>query len=312
MQNANLLSSSQAAEMLNLSVDQLRKMIQKGDIQSIQVTDRSPHVIPLGEVIKHTPHQIRKASMSFDEYADLDAMNASSLKKLSRSLNHYLCQDTEQTTPMMKGVALHDFVEHKFAGRDFENHYTYTPTVDKRTKAGKEILDQFMRENSHLKILSEADYKDVVAMGNAILSNPDFWKFLKDADVEEVILWNHEGIKSKARLDYSKKKEHVITDLKTCQDASIRGFRSAVLRYLYHLQAQWYRIGYRAVHGTLPTFIFAAVENHPPYNTALYSLSDELLDEAQDMINRAIDLYKRFIDGELVCKGYHEGIMEIL
>lgn len=312
MQNANLLSSSQAAEMLNLSVDQLRKMIQKGEIHSIQVTDRSPHVIPLGEVIKHTPHQIRKASMSFDEYQDIDAMNASSLKKLSKSLNHYLCQDTEQTAPMMKGVALHDFVEHKFAGRDFENHYTYTPTVDKRTKAGKEILDQFMRENSHLKILSEADYKDVVAMGNAILSNPDFWKFLKDADVEEVILWNHEGIKSKARLDYSKKKEHVITDLKTCQDASIRGFRSSALRYLYHLQAQWYRIGYRAVHGTLPTFIFATVENHPPYNTALYSLSDELLDEAQDMINRSIDLYKRFIDGELVCKGYHEGIMEIL
>jgi len=312
MQNANLLSSSQAAEMLNLSVDQLRKMIQKGEIQSIQVTDRSPHVIPLGEVIKHTPHQVRKASMSFDEYADLDAMNASSLKKLSKSLNHYLCQDTEQTAPMMKGVALHDFVEHKFAGRDFENFYTYTPTVDKRTKAGKEILDQFMRENSHLKILSEADYKDVVEMGNAILSNPDFWKFLKNADVEEVILWNHEGIKSKARLDYSKKKEHVITDLKTCQDASIRGFRSSALRYLYHLQAQWYRIGYRAVHGTLPTFIFAAVENHPPYNTALYSLSDELLDQAQDMINRSIDLYKRFIDGELVCKGYHEGIMEIL
>jgi len=312
MQNANLLSSLQAANMLGLSVDQVRKMISKKEMNTIQVSDRSPHVIPLGEVIKHTQHEVRKASMTFDEYADLDAMNASSLKKLSKSLNHYLCQDTEQTAPMMKGVALHDFVEHKFAGREFDNFYTYAPTVDKRTKAGKEILDQFMRQNSHLKILSESDYKDVVNMGNAILSNADFWKFLKNADVEEVILWNHEGIKAKARLDYSKKKEHVITDLKTCQDSSFKGFRSSVYRYLYHLQAQWYRIGYRAVHGTLPTFVFAAVENHPPYNTALYSLSDDLLDEAQDLINRAIDLYKRFIDGEMVCKGYHEGIMEIL
>ncbi len=312
MQNPNLLSSQQAANMLGISVDQVRKMISRKEMNTMQVSDRSPHVIPIGEVIRHKPFVKKKSSMSFDDYQKIDALNATSLKRFDKSLNHYLFQEFEQTPSMVKGIALHDYVEHKMAGRDFYNYYAVTPNLDKRTKTGKEELGQFLRENENKKILSEADNKDIVAMGNAILSNQDFWQLVegKNKKVEEVLLWTHEGIRAKARLDYSRqdRDDCNVVDIKTCQDATFKGFRGAVFRYLYHIQAQWYRIGYKAVYGVWPWFVFCAVENHPPYNVALYELHSDILAEAQERIDISVDLYKRFCNGELVSKGYHEGV----
>lgn len=310
MQDTNLLNTSQAAQALNISVDQVRRMIQSGQIRSIQTHDRSPHLIPTAEILRNTPIKPRSSRMSFDEYCELDGLNASLIKRLNKSLNHYLSSPMEQSPAMVKGVAIHDSIELRLAGKSFSEKYVVAPSVDRRTKAGREEYDQFVATETRT-VLKEDDYNDVILMTESVFKHPEFWRIIPNAEVEQVITWQEDGIRAKARLDYGDEKQHVVVDLKSAQDASPYGFRKAVVRYSYDIQANWYRRAYQSVTGHYPEFLFLVVENSEPYNCAVYKLSDEMIQLAQLKINNALDLYKQYLNGEIYSKGYHEDIMEL-
>jgi len=310
MQDANLLNTSQAAQALGVSVDQVRRMINAGQIRSIQTHERSPHLIPTAEILRNTPIKPRSSRMSFDEYCELDGLNASLIKRLNKSLNHYLAAPLEQSASMAKGVAIHDSIELRLAGKSFAEKYVVAPNVDRRTKAGKEEYDKFVATETRT-ILKEEDYNDVILMTESIFKHPEFWRIVPDAEVEQVITWQENGIRAKARLDYSCEPIQTVVDLKSAQDASPYGFKKAITRYSYDIQANWYRRAYQSVTGHYPEFLFLVVENSEPYNCAVYKLSEELLHSAELKINNSLELYKAYLNGEIYSKGYHEDIMEL-
>lgn len=311
----NLLSTAQAAEMLNVSVESIRSMISKGEIKSHQTEPGRPHLIPLGEIIRNQPIKPRSVKMTFWQYTQINGLNASKIKLLNQSLNHFLLADRDDagksSLALSKGLAIHSWLECKLSGEPFENHVVAEPVVDKRTKAGKEVIQSFQAEHKDQILLSQADFTDVVEMGESILSTPEVWQFIRDAEVEEVITWMNDGIKAKARLDYCLTRRPVVVDLKSCQDASPYGFSKAVRRYGYDVQANWYRRAYQAAYNVWPEFLFLAVESKPPYNVGLYKLSDQILALADLKVDSAVDLFRQYINGEVARQGYQSGIYEI-
>jgi exodeoxyribonuclease VIII len=84
-----------------------------------------------------------------------------------------------------------------------------------------------------------------------------------------------------------------IYDLKTCEDASPRGFLSAVRKYNYGLQAYFYRHAVESAYKCrVLGFRFIAVEKEPPYATAVYELGPELMTNAAFDFERALTAYK--------------------
>ncbi|MFZ9069592.1 MAG: helix-turn-helix domain-containing protein, partial [bacterium] len=110
----NLLNTQQAAEMLSVSVEAVRSMIARGDIKSFQTRANSPHLIPLGEILKNQEIRPRSVKMTFWEYTQINALNASKIKLLNLSLNHFLVADKEDNSrPSVardKGLSIHSYL----------------------------------------------------------------------------------------------------------------------------------------------------------------------------------------------------------
>jgi len=299
----NFVTTSKAATLLECSVDQIRRMILQGYLSSMQISDRGPHLIPVSEILRHQNPEPSHAEMSFEDYCEINALNASKIKKLDQSLNHFLAdQQKEQSSAFMKGSALHHYVELFFGGQKFEDYYVAAPAVDKRTKAGKLELEAFENNNVDKVIIPPSDYDDVVGMGKSVISNYEFRELAEGADVETVITFMKDDVYCKSRLDYCRP-DH----------ADPYGFKKSVWKFKYDIQDVFYKWAYFKEYKEWPNFYFFVVENKEPYNTAFYKLSDQFLSNQQTdrRITAAIDLYRKYLDGLIQTKGYHTGILEL-
>jgi hypothetical protein len=84
----------------------------------------------------------------------------------------------------------------------------------------------------------------------------------------------------------------VLVDYKTAADAGREAFGKSVANFGYHMQADWYSQGYRALFGVCPAFAFIVQEKEPPYRVAIYTLKQSALSLGNDANERAIRIYK--------------------
>ncbi len=76
------------------------------------------------------------------------------------------------------------------------------------------------------------------------------------------------GMKVKCRPDFILDDGSLIIDLKTTQNASLKGFQKSVVNFRYYVQAAWYLDVVEMATGKRPdAFIFIAVEKTRPFNT---------------------------------------------
>lgn len=152
------------------------------------------------------------------------------------------------------------------------------PEVNKRTKAGKAELAEFYEvagKEGWLPV-EVADRSLCEAMHDSVMSHRVVSAILSRADRRELsCFWTHENVACKARFDALA--PGLIVDLKTTVDASPGGFRGAVARYGYHIQAAHYCSGAHAVTGEWPDYAIVAVEKKPPYACAVYTLDEEAM-----------------------------------
>jgi len=105
------------------------------------------------------------------------------------------------------------------------------------------------------------------------------------------------GLLKRGRIDIVNYDEGVLVDLKSCQDASYKGFKKSIYQYNYHVQANYYRhlyheqsIDYSA------SFYFIAVEKNAPHGVGVYKISTDLDQEGQRMWESALRTVKRCMD----------------
>ncbi len=228
-------------------------------------------------------------------------ISKSGLDLVHRSYSHFLYSKThpEDTPAMAFGRALHDAV---LEPETFTDRYTQEPTgINKRTKAGREEYEIFLKENSGKTILSNTDQTTIMTMTKKLREHKIFEMMLKDARIEHSIFWEDPGtgITCKCRPDIFIEKEGVVVDLKTSVDASFHSFRKAIVNYSYDKQGAFYLDGVSAItEQTFKDFILVVIEKKPPHGIAIYNLVEPVIDAGRQLYKQDLQKYKEALENE--------------
>ncbi len=227
--------------------------------------------------------------MMYEDYARVDAVNASTLKEIIKSPRHYqyLLQHPKPATPaMLLGTATHLAVLEPGA---FDSQYIRRPDGIKFTTAdGKAWRDEQIARG--LAILDGDDYDAILAMRESLMQNPRCAELLTaPGDVEKSISWTDPdtGIKCKGRPD---KFLHcgILLDLKTTKDVRPYPFTKTVMNFGYAFSMSFYVDGLRANGREVKDVYLPAVESLAPHDCAAYRMTDELLDYGRAEYKQAL------------------------
>jgi len=164
----------------------------------------------------------------------------------------------------------------------------------------QDVRARWAEENAGYTVLSVDTYEQLLGMRDAIMAHPAASALLAGEGVAEAsVYWTDPatGELCRCRPDWWRK-DGVIADLKTTEDASPEGFAKSLINYRYHVQAPWYLGGMAAAHaaGHFPdgwqaprAFAFIAVEKRPPYAVAVYVLDSESLEIGTKLMRADLD-----------------------
>ena len=159
-----------------------------------------------------------------------------------------------------------------------------SPDVDKRTKLGKEEYATFAALNEGRCIITPDQAQQVDGMIAACNRDWRIKHCLSACKKREVSVFGEiGGFPAKARLD-AWNGHGMVCDLKTTRDLAC-DFEKSIANFGYGLQAAWYRAVLRSAMESsgrmLPddfSFVFLVVESVAPFGTAVYRMSDEVMD----------------------------------
>ena len=230
-------------------------------------------------------------NLSFAEYLEIDAVSNSFLSKFSISAAHakaYAEGEQKPSEAMLLGSTFHSKVLEPF---DFDEHYATEPVVNKRTKAGKEELVTFVKNNQGKEIISPDTATLAGRMAQAVNAHSLAPKYLTGGETELTIVWECEGVLCKGRIDH--KLDGIVTDLKSTRNASPIVFRSAVFNYLYHHQAAMYLDGIKVLTGEDCSFVFVAGEKTEPFGVSVHELGEDVIEIGREEYRQNIEQYKQ-------------------
>jgi len=218
----------------------------------------------------------------YEEYAEIPAFRSHDLTAVIKCPYSWKHQKAMVQTPaLLEGRVQHTvFLElHKF-----DDEFVIQPKIDRRTKAGKEEYEDFMASIGNRTAVTQ-DMFDTCIERRDVVKN-----YVPKADdrAELTLVFEWHGHPFKCRLDWYDNER--VWDLKTCRDASPRGFRGAINSFNYHMQAALYVEGCRASGLRADGFNFLAQEKAHPYPFGVYTLSDEALEYARARNEQALEL----------------------
>lgn len=219
------------------------------------------------------------------------ALNYSGAKALLISGLHYknyLAQTREATPALTIGSATHCAV---LQPELYDSLYATAPEgIDRRTSAGKAAWAEFATLNEGKTILKAEDALQVDRVATAARELLAKHK-VTIVRAEVMYAVDYCGCPLKSAIDLIGD-DGYIWDLKTCADASPRGWLQAVRQYRYNLQQHFYRTVYEIETKERPLgFRFACVEKET-LATAVYELGPELTSYAVADFEKAVSLYK--------------------
>lgn len=182
------------------------------------------------------------------------------------------------TEDMLIGTYTHVAVlEPERWARDF----VVAPSIDMRTKAGKEVWAAFSAASAGKTVLNESVYTKVVKLHNAIYRCPDAKRLLElPSHREHVLTWgDHETAEPcKCRFDLLLSSGNGISaDIKTVgSGVKPQDFSSLAARRGYDRTADFYLGGYHEHTGETGTYLFIAVSKKT-LDCAVYELDEDFL-----------------------------------
>jgi len=165
--------------------------------------------------------------------------------------------------------------------------------VDRRTKEGKQLWQEFTEANADKEIITRDQDAQIEAMHRSLMRHPMANHLLTCAgEAEQQLDWEIDGQPYRGVLDKLTDSGFIV-DIKTTDDASPRGFAYSVRKYRYHVQAAMYLDGVMAT-GTKPeAFILIAIEKAPPYLCAVYYLTDSDIEAGREAYKQDVETYRR-------------------
>jgi len=225
--------------------------------------------------------------MERHQYDALPAVNWSSLKPYSSCpLKGKWAEDHRPDNDNLRfGRLYHEFilepdvfVSHCIRVPDFgylRKHKDTTSEQAKRNKMDKRAWEQ---DNTDKEWVDGDTYAQLVAMREALYAHPVAKSALTQPGTrkEYACLSEKNGVWYKSLFDMIG--DGWITDLKTCRDASPKGFGQSIAKWGYLGQAAFYVDGHKRGFGSAlgaddMRFCFIAQEKDPPYAVGVYTLN---------------------------------------
>lgn len=154
----------------------------------------------------------------------------------------------------------------------------------RRTKAADEA------KASGKIVITENEWDGARSCADALRLNPAVKHLLSEGTAQMPIMWTDEetGLDCAGRPDFLSTSTGLVVDLKTTSGGlSDRHVSSTVERWGYGLQVAMYRMGLRANGIDLnPAFIF--VESEPPYDSVVYALLPNQVDDLERDVRRLL------------------------
>lgn len=236
--------------------------------------------------------------MTEKEYRMHPAISRSELWKLSNSpekFKYYKDHPQEPTPALLFGQAFHKLA---LQPRTFNKEFAIIPSIDKQTKEGKLVYQNFVNEAVGKTIITSDMYDLAKEMVKSLKKEPLAVKLLKGRK-EVPFFWADEltGEECKCRLDVLNEKfsQPIIVDLKSANSAAPDEFMRSAIKHGYDFQSAMYSEGYYKNKGIKPLFVFIVVEKEPPFAVNIFQ-ADELF------IKRGYDIYREFIGIYHDCK----------
>lgn len=136
----------------------------------------------------------------------------------------------------------------------------------------------------------------LLEMQAAIGRNPEAMALIQGAIYEQSYFWQDpgSGLMVKARPDILH--DQMIVDLKTCADASPRGFQRAMVTGGYHIQGAMIQDAVNTLEGRwIPNVINIAIEKTYPYSVGIYIIDEEALDVGRQKYKNVALAIKSYI-----------------
>lgn len=231
--------------------------------------------------------------MTEQEYHALKHLSKSAIDLLLSCPAHYKAwlenADEHKSTPAMDfGRAFHKLT---LEPQDFCAEFTVTD-LSMSTKEGKAFKAALP---AGVQILKEEDYTKAQLMADAVREHPQAKFLFQNYEAEKTILWEHDTIQCKARIDIlaSIHGRLFAADLKSCESANPADLPKHIANYGYHRQAWWYMDGLKRLGTPAEAFLFIFVEKSYPHLVTIVQMDDAAMNKAGDECLRAVDTLKQ-------------------
>lgn len=204
-------------------------------------------------------------------------LSYSSIKEFAKSPRHFINyrNKPKETTPALTyGQALHCML---LEPQEFGNNFVIMPSVDKRTKEGKEIFAAFEAQSAGKTILDDKLHTELFNLVEYVKANPEWEVLMNGADTEVEDRIEIFGLPFVTIKDIVK--PGGVVDVKSVQSGQIDTLNKDFFNYQYHIQSAIY-----TQYGE--SFSFYVIEKSDPYYNGLIHVSDEFIKYGQKELER--------------------------
>lgn len=239
--------------------------------------------------------------MSFPDYLNIDAINASMLKPHAVSPRHakWKAGEDQDTAALSLGRVVHTAM---LEPDRFASEYAVAPKVDRRTKAGKQRWAEFQAESEGRIVVTAEEHRLACVISTQAYRVPHIADLLAvDEGEREVTVVQTEpehGLLCKARPDIVRRWDNrlAIVDVKTtsAQNLLPHTLSRDIHRFGYHIQAAWYMDLWAMATGESPdAFVLLFCQTNNDMDVAAYELDEDSIEQGRREARRYL---KRIVE----------------
>ncbi|MEQ1969817.1 PD-(D/E)XK nuclease-like domain-containing protein [Xenorhabdus nematophila] len=234
--------------------------------------------------------------ISNEDYHKDEAIGSTTIKAVSVSPANLYFNPFKGNKSSQIGTAIHSaLLEPDVFERDF------ILRGDIKTRASKEYKEILQYAGAE-KILIGSEVETINKMIESAHRNTDFMDYVSAKGYSEVSMFAtcpETGLNLKCRFDRLSDSHPYPLDIKSCRDATERGFSQAFGKFHYHVQAAFYLYVLKLVTGReLNQFCFFALENTAPYKNCMYYIGEDSLELGYKTMFESLHKLRECMDDE--------------
>lgn len=241
------------------------------------------------------------------QYNEMDETRNSDLGEVKKSYAHYKNRKNKHRTDnMIFGSAFHTYL---LDGVDefFKSYHVLPEGFERRSNANKDLWQNIL--DSGMDPIKYEDYLAIQKMKENVMKHPTASKIMKTSENEGAYTGELCGLPAKCKIDV--RSRGYSFDVKSCQDASLDGFRKSINNFNYHRQGAFYDEILLQNDIKSKGFGFIAVESEEPHFVGVYLLGEKSMIAGMAQVERLVKKLVKYKNDDTLWDGYSGDIEPI-